>query len=199
MGIHDQIGPDLAALQIRLKSIAEKLRKDQGRLKVALSETMDFLKLIIQDLRRLSRDLCPTIIEEMKLNRTLRWMLNEFKKHSKTDVSMDLENIDDQFNQDEQILIYRIFQEALNNIRKHAQAHHVEVVIKKEDDQIILRIGDDGNGFDLEEATSRPATERGMGLSALNERVHMLGGTIAFSTQKGNGTRISMAIPIHHR
>jgi PAS domain S-box-containing protein len=199
MGIHDQIGPNLASLQIRLKGIAGKLRKDQGRIKSALSETMDFLKLIIQDLRRLSRDLCPTIIEEMKLNRTLRWMLNEFKKHSKTDVSMDLANIDDLFDQDEQILIYRIFQEALNNIRKHAQANHVEVAIKKEDDQILLRIEDDGNGFDLEEATSRPATERGMGLSALNERVHMLGGTIAFSTHKGNGTRISMAIPIHNR
>lgn len=197
MGIHDQIGPDLAVLQIRLKGIAEKLRKDQGRLKVALNETMDFTKLILQDLRRLSRDLIPTMIEEMKLSRTLRWMLNELRKHSKIDVSMNLANIDDHFSQDEQILIYRIVQEALNNIRKHAQANHVEVVIKKRNDQVFLRIEDDGNGFDLEEAINRPVTERGMGLPALNERVYMLGGTLDLSTQKGNGTRISMAIPLH--
>jgi PAS domain S-box-containing protein len=197
LGIHDQVGPGLAVLKIRLKGIADKLRKDQGRLKVALNETMDLLKLIIQDLRRLSRDLSPTMIEEMKLCRTLRWMLNDFKKHSKIDVSMDLADIDDQFCRDEQIVIYRIVQEILSNIRKHAQANHVGVMIKKEDDQIILRIEDDGNGFDLEEAINRHVTERGMGLPALNERVYMLGGTIDLATQKGNGTRISMVIPLH--
>lgn len=196
MEIHDQIGPDLAALKIQLKTISDKLRKDQGHLKATLNESTDLLNRIIKDLRRLSRDLSPTMIEEMKLCRTLRWMLNDFNQHTDIDVSMDLANIDDQFCRDEQILIYRIFQEALNNIRKHAQAKRVAVVIKKEADQIILRIEDDGIGFDFEEAINRHVTERGMGLPALNERVNMLGGTLDLHAHKGEGTRISMQIPM---
>ncbi len=196
MEIHDQIGPDLAALKIQLKGIAFKLRKDQGDLKAALNESTDFLDRIIQDLRRLSRDLSPTMIEEMKLCRTLQWMLNDFKKHNDIDVSMNLANIDDQLCQDEQIFIYRIFQEALHNIRKHAHAKRVDVEIKKEDDCIILRIEDDGVGFDFEEAINRHVTERGMGLPALNERVNMLGGTLELDTHKGEGTRISFQIPL---
>jgi signal transduction histidine kinase len=199
MEIHDQIGPDLAVLKIQLKGIADKLRKDQGRLNVALNESMHLLDLVIQDLRRLSRDLSPTMIEEMKLCRTLRWVLNDFKSHSKIDMSMDLADIDDQFCHDDQIIIYRIFQEALNNIRKHAQASHVDIVIKKETGQILFRIEDDGKGFDLDEAINRHATERGMGLPALYERVHMLGGKLSLAAQKGHGTRISFAIPIQKR
>ena len=197
MEIHDQLGPNLAVLKIQLKSIADKLRKDQGRLKTALKESMRLLNLIIRGLRRLSRDLTPTIIEEMKLGGTLHWMFNDFRKHTKIGVSMDLANIDDLFGLDEQILIYRIVQEALNNIRKHAQASHVDVLMKKEPQRIIIRIEDDGNGFDLEEATNRHATVRGMGLPAMKERAYMLGGSIDLITQKDEGTRISLAIPLH--
>ena len=195
--IHDQIGPDLAVLKIQLKGIADKLRKDQEPLKVALTESKDLLNSIIQDLRDLSHDLSPTIIEEMKLCGTLKWMLNAFKKHSKIEVSMDLVDIDEQFGLDKQILIYRIVQEALNNIRKHAQANHVDLVIRKERDRIVFRIEDDGNGFDLKEAINRHVAERGMGLPAMNERANMLGGMLDLFTQKGNGTRISLVIPLH--
>ena len=109
---------------------------------------------------------------------------------------MDLADIDDHFGLDEQILIYRIVQEALNNIRRHAQASHVGVAIKKEDDRIVMQITDNGNGFDLEEAINRHVTERGMGLPAMYERVYMLGGTLDLSTQKGNGTRLSLLVPL---
>ena len=199
MEIHDQTGPDLAVLKIQLKAIAGKLRKDQGRLKASLDETMYLLNLIIQDLRRLSRDLSPTMIEEMKLCKTLRWMLNDFKKQTRVKISMDLADIDEQFCKDEQIIIYRIVQEALNNIRKHAQASHVGVAIKKEDGHIFFQIEDNGNGFDVKEAINRHVTVRGMGLPALYERVNMLGGTLNLSARKGEGTRLSFVIPLQEK
>lgn len=196
MEIHDQTGPNLAVLKIQLKSVAEKLRKDQGRLKAAINETMNLLNLIIQDLRRLSRDLHPALIEEMRLRRTLQWMLKDFQKHFDIEILMDLDDIDDQVSRDKQIIIYRIIQEALNNIQKHAQANRVDVVVKKQNDQIFFRIEDDGNGFDFKEAINRHVTERGMGLPALFERVNMLGGNLDISSRKGHGTRISFAIPL---
>ena len=197
MEIHDQIGPDLAVLKIQLKNITDKLRKDQGRLKTALKESMGLLDLIIKGLRRLSRDLTPAIIEEIKLCSTLRWMLNDFNIHTKINVSMDLADIDDLFGLNEQILIYRIVQEALNNIRKHAQASHVDVLMKKEPQRIIIWIKDDGKGFDLEEAINRHVAVRGMGLPTMKERAYMLGGAIDFLTEKDGGTRISLEIPLH--
>lgn len=196
MEIHDELGPSLALLKIRLNAIADKLRKDQGKLKREVSNANDVIAQLIEDTRRLSRDLSPSIIQDLKISGTLKWMLHDFEKHTGIDVSLDMANIDDRFGIDEQLILYRIFQEVLNNVRKHAHASRVGVVIQQKDDHVVIKIEDDGKGFDIEETLNRHVTERGMGILALDERARMLCGTLKLFSEKNKGTWINLTIPV---
>jgi signal transduction histidine kinase len=105
-------------------------------------------------------------------------------------------DIDTLFDAKEQVIIYRIFQEALNNIRKHAQAQHVKVAVNKDDHHVHIVIEDDGRGFDLDELKQRHAAERGLGIASLEERARMLGGSFSLTTEKGKGTCLAITIPV---
>ncbi|MGB8719437.1 MAG: ATP-binding protein, partial [Desulfobacterales bacterium] len=150
----------------------------------------------IENMRNLSRDLSPSIIEDLKLCATLQWMLYEFEKQSDIALSLKLTDVDDLFSSADQVIVYRIFQEALNNIRKHADARNVAVEVRKTGDQVVFQIQDDGRGFDIQENWQRHVADRGLGLAAMDERARMLGGTLLIAPQKGRGTRLTLTIPV---
>lgn len=194
--IHDDLAQNLAALKLRFSLLADKLRKDQGALKTEFNDTLNLIDRVIEVTRRISRDLNPSIIHGLKLGGSIKWMLTDFEKHTCIPTSLDMVDVDTLFCQDDQIVIYRFFQEALSNIRKHAEATHVSVEIVRNGDSVVIQIADDGRGFDMAEVLNRHVTQRGLGLAALDERARMLSGTLAICTQKGNGTRITMTIPV---
>ena len=194
--IHDEFGQNLAVLKLQLNALAKRLRKDQEHLKADFGKVLGFIDYIIEEMRRISRDLSPSIVQDLKLCRSLKWMLHDFNKHNGVPISHEMIDIDTLFDAKEQVIIYRIFQEALNNIRKHAQARHVRVTINKEDNQVCIAIEDDGKGFDLDEVSRRNAAKRGLGIASLEERARMLGGTLDLKTEKGKGTRLAMTIPV---
>ena len=97
---------------------------------------------------------------------------------------------------DDQIMIYRIFQEALTNIGKHAQAGNVVVEVNNGQDGISFRVADDGRGFDVESLSAKKASEKGLGLATMKERARMLGGSLHLSSEPGKGTRIVLNVPL---
>jgi signal transduction histidine kinase len=103
--------------------------------------------------------------------------------------------VDDLFSSESQILIYRIFQESLTNIGKHAEARHVSLAIKKGEGEVTLVVEDDGKGFDTREVAARYSMEKGLGLAAMGERARMLEGSYEISSHKGEGTRVTVTIP----
>ncbi len=107
--------------------------------------------------------------------------------------------MDHLFPADAQIIIYRIFQECLTNISKHAGATEVSVAIKENEGVISLMFEDNGAGFDLTQVAGRRGAGRGMGLATLNERARMLGGTLKVWSQPGSGTRLTCAIPVDQK
>lgn len=193
--IHDELGQNLAVLKLQLTALAGKLRKDQGALKADTKDMLGFIDHIIEEMRRISRDLSPAIIQDLKLCRSLEWMLHDFSKHTGIDVSQKMIDIDAMFNPREQIIIYRIFQEALNNIRKHAMARHVNVAVNKDDENVCIAIEDNGNGFDFDEVWNRHVAQRGLGISSLEERTRMLGGIFDLKTKEGEGTCLTLTLP----
>jgi signal transduction histidine kinase len=110
--------------------------------------------------------------------------------------SLDIEDIDHLFSQEAQTNLYRIFQEALTNISKHAHASHVSFVVKKKDSRIYFLMEDDGKGFAVNQVKEMQSFERGMGLAAMEERVHMLGANLDLESKENGGTRVSFTIPI---
>ena len=107
-----------------------------------------------------------------------------------------MEDLDQLFPAEAQIIIYRIFQECLTNISKHAGATEVSVAVKEHNGSINLTIEDNGVGFDPALVLARRAAGRGLGLAALNERARMLGGTLEIRSQPGAGTRMTCVIPV---
>lgn len=144
----------------------------------------------------IARDLSPSILEDLGLSAALRWLVREFEERFKIKFTSSIPEIDNLFPREGQTLIYRIFQEAFTNIGKHAQANHVSVVIKKEERRVSFLVEDDGIGFDVEEQDVLDHTEKGMGLSAMDERVRMLGGQLEVFSQGNQRTTISFIIPI---
>jgi signal transduction histidine kinase len=123
-------------------------------------------------------------------------MMHDFEKHSGTKVSLEMEGVEVYFSLEEQIIIYRIVQEAVNNVAKHAEAKHVTLTVKEGNGNVVIQIKDDGKGFDIIESQTKHITERGMGLAAIHERARMLGGTIEISSKENEGSHITLAIPI---
>ncbi len=110
--------------------------------------------------------------------------------------SFELDDVAKLFPAESEIVIYRIFQEILTNIGKHAQATRVEIAVKKRQDHVHLSFNDNGSGFDVEQALAGTPGTRGMGLGSLEERVRMLGGTLQLLSEVGQGTRISFEVPL---
>jgi signal transduction histidine kinase len=107
-----------------------------------------------------------------------------------------MDEIDPLFSPETQINIYRIFQESLTNVIKHARASLVSVKVKRENGKVSFMIGDNGRGFDLKRAISRKVARRSLGLTAMNERALMAHGSLQISSRKGQGTTIMFTIPI---
>jgi len=194
--LHDELGQALITLKLRLSSIQRKLRKDQKVLRDECEYTQGSIEQIIENVRRLSQDLSPYLLENLGLTAAARRLIDDLAKDHKIETSLDITDIDRFISQERQLIIYRIFQEALTNIRRHAQATHISVAIKKEKDSLSLLVEDDGKGFDVKQAMIRDFDERGLGLAAMEERVRMLGGFLDIWSEVGRGTKISFTIPI---
>jgi signal transduction histidine kinase len=157
---------------------------------------MDYTDGIVDNVRRLSRDLSPSILEDMGLKAATQWLVDTISEHSDTVYSLDMTEMEDVFSDEAEITIYRIIQECLTNIAKHAQATHVSIVIRKQADCMLFCVEDNGGGFDVREAFSRDPGEKGLGLSAIYQRAKMLGGSLDIWSQEGNGTRITFEVPL---
>jgi PAS domain S-box-containing protein len=193
--LHDELGQSLTVMKLRVSYIGKELQKNQAKLREECEKTLQYLNQVIENVRRLSLDLSPSILEDLGLTAALRWLINNFIKNNDIQVTFDILEIDNLFSRDAQISIYRILQEALTNIGKHAQAKNIRVVIKKYEDRGVFRVEDDGQGFDPMKAATKDATERGWGLETMKERARMLGGSLDLWTQEGEGTKISFHIP----
>ncbi|OGP73308.1 MAG: hypothetical protein A2V86_16360 [Deltaproteobacteria bacterium RBG_16_49_23] len=196
MELHDELGQALSVLKLRLSYIGRKLTEDQGALRGECDNSLQYIDQVIENVRRLSRDLSPSILVDLGLTAALKRLADEFVKHHPVRISLDVENIEPLLPEKNQIVLYRIFQEALTNIGKYARANKVTLIAKQQDGMISFLIEDDGKGFDVREFVLRDGAEKGMGVAAMGERVWMLGGTLDLKSQEGKGTQIRFSIPI---
>ena len=195
--LHDDLGQTLLFLKLRLSFIKNKLTDDQTLLLDECKDSMQIIDQLIDNIRKLSRDLSPAILEDLGLTASLNRLINDFVKyHVSIATSVNIPDIDRYFTKMEKIFIYRIFQETLTNISKHSQARHVSIVVSHQsEDSILFSIEDDGKGFDIQKAIETGSRERGLGLVALRQRVQTMGGQISINGHEGRGTKIAFSIP----
>jgi signal transduction histidine kinase len=194
--LHDELGQALALLKHRLRSIQKNLQEGQSSLRHDCEDTSQYIDQIIDNIRRLSKDLSPSLLEDLGLSAALRWLIEDFARQQSIQASLGIGNIDHLFSQEAQTNLYRIFQEALTNISKHADATHVSFFVKKENNRIFFLMEDNGKGFNMNQIKAMYSPEKGMGLATMEERVRMLGANLDIWTQEGVGTRVTFTIPI---
>jgi signal transduction histidine kinase len=123
-------------------------------------------------------------------------LLEGVGRHITVKLSLEVEDLNLLFPLKAQIIIYRIFQECLNNIAKHAGACQVLVRVRREGEAVTFTLEDDGVGFNVDQVMGQAANSRGLGLAAINERARMLGGTCEVWSQPGAGTKVVLTIPV---
>ena len=193
--LHDGFGHDLALLKLRLRSLKKKLPEDETSLRRDCDETAGTIDQIIDNVRRLSRDLSPSLLEDLGLSAALEWQAENFAEQNGINVSLDMVGIDKLLPLEAQINLYRVFQEILTNVSKHAQATQVTVFVRKEDGSITFHVEDDGKGYDMDRVMKKEPHRKGMGLTTIRERARMLHGSLDIQSQPGKGTRITLKIP----
>ena len=149
MELHDELGQALTVLKLQLGSINKKLPLESVTIRQDIQNTLKYVDLIIDNVRRLSHDLSPSILEDLGLDAALRLLIKEFVKHSNLQISCDVTPIDQLFSKENQIIIYRIFQETFTNIERHSQALRIWISVKHRDGTVTFSIKDDGKGFDV--------------------------------------------------
>jgi PAS domain S-box-containing protein len=195
MELHDGLGQSLSALKMYLRAIQRHLPKEAEVVKEDFEDAQKLLRDTIEETRKISRGLSPTLLENLGLTAAVRYLLDEFGKHHKTEITFDIDDIRDLFPHQTEINLFRVCQEAINNIAKHSLATQISVAIKRRNGSVDFSIKDNGVGFDLDQFDQEDVAEKGMGMAAMDERLRMIGAQLDIVSQTGRGTEISFSIP----
>jgi signal transduction histidine kinase len=196
MELHDGLGQALNVIKLRLRIVENWLSDEQVAAREDCESLQEYLGEVIEDVRRISWDLSPAILEDLGLTSALRWLVSNFRKLSAMKTTSQIAEIDDLFPENNRITIYRVIQEALTNVGRHSRAKNVSVVIRRDQDRVAFTVEDDGRGFDFANSLNREGSKTGLGLRTMNERVRMMGGDFDLWSREGEGTRISFSVPI---
>jgi PAS domain S-box-containing protein len=188
--IHDELGQSLTAVRLDLSWLAGRLSGRSGVTLERIRSTVQLADSIIQSVRRISTNLRPAVLD-LGLAAALEWQTQEFQ--ARTGIQCELRLLTQEvFAPEVSTALFRIFQETLTNVARHAKATRVEVVEQKQRGRLVMRIRDNGCGFDPED----PSISRSLGLLGMRERAAILGGQVAISSAPGKGTTVTAWIPL---
>ncbi len=191
--LHDETGQSLTSLLVQLKILEKSDTLEDVR--THISGIRHLVVKSIHEVRRLAADLRPAALDDLGLISALEGYVFDYVSKSGLQVDFLPQNMDDiRLPRDMEIVLYRVIQESLTNIVRHANARHVQVSVIRVDDLIEVTIVDDGCGFDMDDVLA--GKERGLGLLGMQERVQLLGGRFALDSKVGQGTRIDVELTI---
>jgi signal transduction histidine kinase len=194
--IHDGPMQELSSV-ILLMELYKRIRRDdaeraEGELTRAKEQALDCL----QELRHFAYDLRLTDLEKLSLLDELRRYTVEFQKRTGITVNLVVDRMKKDIPVGVKKNLYRIAQEALTNVRRHAKASEVEIRLEGTDEKLELSVRDNGRGFDLQNALERAHSEKRFGLLGMQERAYLMGGTLETETAPGEGTTLRVVLPL---
>jgi len=192
--LHDGISQILVGVRYALELARRQLAKDDPNAPVSLDRGVEMLGGAITEVRRISRDLRPGVLDDLGLGPALKALTEEFQ--TRTGIKTELETVvfRNRLDEEARIALFRIAQEALTNIERHAEATEVTIKLAGHRTGATLLISDDGRGFDMAE---RAKAGRGLGLRNMAERMEQLGGTLTIYSLSP-GTAIDATVPLKH-
>jgi two-component system sensor histidine kinase UhpB len=193
--LHDEFAQTLTALTMNLQSAMLNLPEEMGTLKQQLAETQALTTQTLEETGQWIRDLRPTVLDDLGLVPAVRWYAESRLEAAGTRVYVEALGFKRRLPAGIETALFRIVQEAVNNIAKHARARQAHIRLEMSDTSITASVGDDGVGFDSADALTLKDGMRGIGLLGMRERAALLGGTLAIDSHVGHGTRIRVEVP----
>jgi len=195
--LHDETSQVLTSLLISLAVLEESAATQEARDRIA--ETRLLAHQTLRAIRNLSIDLRPSALDDLGLLPALRWYVKEYQQKTNIEVEFHTTGFKDRerLSPEMETALYRVVQESLTNVAKHAQAQKITILLREETNAVDATITDDGRGFDVEEIRNMDDQDRGLGLVGMQERALLLDGTVKIDTGHGRGTIVQVHMPIH--
>ena len=191
--IHDELGQMLTAIKMDIASADKKMERSAPDAKNHLSDAMSLVDNIIKSVRKIASELRPGILDDLGLEAALDWQSQEFERHNPDIKCLFYSSVQDvQIEKNIATGLYRIYQESLTNIARHAGATKVKAELTHIDDQLILTVADNGNGFNYEEVKNKKT----LGLVGMKERALIIKGELTADSVPGKGTTITITVPL---
>ena len=188
--LHDEMGATLAALKMRIAWLASKLPDGMPHLAAEASHISELVSDGIKTVRQVVSDLRPNLLTDVGLIAAVRDFVNRFQRDAEIKCSVVLPEMDFTLNENQSVTIFRIVQESLSNVARHAQASNVNILFSLNADTLQVEIEDNGIGFDM------ARKEGSFGLIGIKERALMIGGAATIESKPHTGTRVSLRIPL---
>jgi PAS domain S-box-containing protein len=189
--LHDEVGQALTALKINLQTVQR--RHNNG---VDLSESIAMVEAALQQVRAISLNLPPTVLEDLGLAPALRWLLDRQGREAGFETAFKAGLGETRLPTHIEIVCFRVAQEALTNIMRHARARQVRIELAQAGEELHLTVQDDGQGFDVDAAYARARQGTSLGLISMQERVILSGGRMEIESMGGQGTKIHASFPL---
>lgn len=186
--LHDETGQALTSILLGLRELEQAIGTDAGRDRVAA--VRELVVSTLQDVRRLAVELRPAALDDFGLAAALERLVDTHRQDRRIAVDLEVQIGDERLPADVETTMYRIVQEALTNIARHAGASRISVLVTRKQDAAVVVVEDDGLGFDTSRLTA------GLGLAGMRERVALVGGKLRLETSPGAGTTIAAEVPL---
>ncbi len=212
--LHDESGQNLTALLVHAEILSQSLQAlpdtamtaaSREQLEEGLRTLSRLTERTLEDIRRLSQQLRPSVLDDLGLVAALRWLVQDGRERLRLAVELQMEGLEDGSSGDGgdeqrrqnlptvyETAVFRIAQESLTNVARHAQAQHVRMLLRRDEEYVCLEVADDGCGFDVGRG------QRGLGILGMRERAGLLGGTVTIHSRPGEGTRVQAVLPLAH-
>jgi two-component system sensor histidine kinase UhpB len=189
--IHDELAQALTALKLDVAWLSRCLSAADPACRERLHDMAAMLDRLVDSVRRIGTELRPDILDDLGLAAAIEWHLQEVRKRTGMACELSLPAEEIPLDQERATAMYRIFQEALTNVLRHAEASRIAVRLAREADALVLQVADDGKGM----TPDRAADHRALGLLNMQERAHLWGGAVTIASRPGQGTTVTVRLP----
>jgi PAS domain S-box-containing protein len=193
--LHDDVSPLLLVLIQKLDNLASGQRPKVTALKESIQGLRSQAVEALESLRSCAQGLRPRIIDDLGLAAAIEWIGEGLERDQRITTNVQFTNIERVISPETQIVLFRIAQEALNNIRKHAQASHVDIKVEDMDNDIVMTVIDNGKGFEVPERAEDMVSAGRLGLMGMYERAKLLNGDLQILSEPGKGTKLTVRLP----
>jgi signal transduction histidine kinase len=192
--LHDVIAQTLAGINVRLASLKKEANLDREGLERNIARTQELVQRSVEIVHRFARELRPAVLDDLGLIPALHTFMKGFREETGIRVSLSVFAGVEQAGGDKRTVLYRVAQEALTNVTRHAQATEADIKIQKRNGDIWMNIRDNGKGFQSGLLSNRKKSKR-LGLLGMRERLEMVGGSLNVTSTPGKGTMVQARIP----